>query len=106
MANTTKDRTQLFDGMYFKPGIDTGKKFLEWLESGAELVKTETTMKINTKWIDLGMAPDKLEAQVKKLYGSTFSNLSETQAQDFLAKLTESLKAKQEQAATTIPEGA
>lgn len=106
MASTTKDRTQLFDGQYFKPGTDIGKRLSEWLESGAELVRTETSMKINTKWIELGLDLEKVDAQVRKLYGSTFSNLSETLAQDFLAKLTESLKAKQEQAAATIAEGA
>ena len=32
MASTTKDRTTLFDGKYFVPGIGTGKLLLNWLE--------------------------------------------------------------------------
>lgn len=35
-ASTTKDRTRLFDGAYFKPSADTGKQLIKWLESGAE----------------------------------------------------------------------
>lgn len=33
-ATPTKDRTSLFDGKIFKPGIDTGKTLLKWLEEG------------------------------------------------------------------------
>ncbi len=35
MAYAGKDRTRLFDGMFFKPGIDTGRRLLEWLDTGA-----------------------------------------------------------------------
>jgi hypothetical protein len=36
-ATATKDRTTLFDGHYFVPGIETGKLLLDWLEkSGPE----------------------------------------------------------------------
>ena len=33
-ATPTKDRTSLFDGKIFKPGIETGKTLLKWLEEG------------------------------------------------------------------------
>jgi len=33
-ATPTKDRTSLFDGKIFKPGIETGKTLLKWLEAG------------------------------------------------------------------------
>lgn len=33
-ASTSKDRTGIFDGKYFKPSQDTGKQLLTWLESG------------------------------------------------------------------------
>lgn len=36
VASTSKDRTQLFDGQYFKVSQDTGKTLLAWLNSGAE----------------------------------------------------------------------
>tara|TARA_R110000868_G_scaffold376148_5_gene640953 strand:- start:9063 stop:10004 length:942 start_codon:yes stop_codon:yes gene_type:complete len=36
VASTSKDRTGLFDGQYFKPTIATGKQLLAWLEQGVE----------------------------------------------------------------------
>lgn len=35
-ASSSKDRTGMFDGQYFVPGADTGKKLLDWLEAGVE----------------------------------------------------------------------
>jgi nucleoside-triphosphatase THEP1 len=35
-ATTTKDRTSLLDGTVFRPGIDTGKTLLKWLENGTD----------------------------------------------------------------------
>jgi hypothetical protein len=36
IASTSKDRTRLFDGQYFKITQETGKTLLAWLETGAE----------------------------------------------------------------------
>jgi len=33
-VTATKDRTSLFDGLYFVPSINTGKVLLDWLEQG------------------------------------------------------------------------
>jgi hypothetical protein len=35
-AYVGKDRTRLFDGMIFKPSLDTGRQLLEWLETGSD----------------------------------------------------------------------
>lgn len=35
-ASSTKDRTSMFDGLFFTPDERTGKKLLEWLELGIE----------------------------------------------------------------------
>ena len=35
-AYVGKDRTRLFDGMFFKPGLDTGRQLLAWLETGSD----------------------------------------------------------------------
>lgn len=35
-ASATKDRTGLFDGLFFTLGVDTGKKLLEWLNTGVD----------------------------------------------------------------------
>jgi hypothetical protein len=37
MAFVGKDRTRLFDGMIFKPDVDTGRELLAWLDSGDEI---------------------------------------------------------------------
>lgn len=35
VALATKDRTRLFDGQAFRPGVETGRKLAAWLEQGA-----------------------------------------------------------------------
>jgi hypothetical protein len=54
-ANTTKDRTSLFDGQYFTPSVKTGETIKAWLESGVD-VKAETEYK-----------PNKVESLIQKL---------------------------------------
>lgn len=36
IAQATKDRTSLFDGVYFKPSIETGEKLVKWLDNGVD----------------------------------------------------------------------
>ena len=36
IATASKDRTELFDGKWFKPTIDTGRELLAWLETGTD----------------------------------------------------------------------
>lgn len=40
-ATSSKDRTSLVDGLVFRPGVDTGKAFLAWLETGADVIEPE-----------------------------------------------------------------
>jgi len=35
VASASKDRTRLFDGLFFTPTIDTGKKMMAWIEGAA-----------------------------------------------------------------------
>jgi len=93
-ASTSKDRTGLFDGQYFTPGVETGKKLLEWLETGAEIVRPETLLMIVEKWTQLGFKEEALDMQLNKVYGSTRRNLTEANAQDFISKLNGLLKTK------------
>ena len=37
VATASKDRTSLFDGKVFTPGVDTGKELVAWLETGADM---------------------------------------------------------------------
>lgn len=39
MAFVGKDRTRLFDGTIFKPGVETGQELLGWLDAGVEDIK-------------------------------------------------------------------
>ena len=39
IASASKDRTSLFDGQPFKPQEETGKKMMQWLNSGADFKK-------------------------------------------------------------------
>lgn len=98
-ATSSKDRTGLFEGQYFKITTDTGKQLAEWLENGVEIIKPPTIIAITTKWIELGQNPETLDAQAKKLYGDVLSNMTEPNGQDFILKLTESLKNKEQQPA-------
>ena len=36
VATASKDRTRLFDGKHFTPGIDTGQTLVNWLETGVD----------------------------------------------------------------------
>lgn len=44
VASASKDRTSLFDGQFFKISEGTGKKLLDWLESGSEPPKVDETV--------------------------------------------------------------
>ncbi len=106
IATVSKDRTGIFDGQYFTPSVETGQTLLEWLESGEKLISKDSLVKINTKWIELELQPDLLDAQTNKLYGSALNGISEKQAQEFLITLNEKLKAKKEQTAAAEQKGA
>ncbi|GAB7057390.1 hypothetical protein JCM16163A_41390 [Paenibacillus sp. YK5] len=106
IASASKDRTGLFDGQYFKADTDTGKILLEWLETGAEVVKSDTLEAIKAKWSQLGFKESALDAQLMKSYGTNRRNLTEVNAQDFITKLdgllqTKLMEAESEQAATS-----
>ncbi|MGB9804541.1 ATP-binding protein [Desulfofundulus sp.] len=44
-AVATKDRTSMFDGITFRPSVDTGKKLLAWLKSGTPEKTTQPSGK-------------------------------------------------------------
>jgi hypothetical protein len=49
VASSSKDRTGLFDGRYFKIDKDTGETLLAWLEDGKEAPKVETVTEAQLK---------------------------------------------------------
>jgi hypothetical protein len=50
-AHASKDRTSLFDGEYFIPSPETGKKLLAWLNTGVDAPKPERRPTI-AEWLD------------------------------------------------------
>lgn len=98
-ASASKDRTSMFDGQYFKPGVETGKKLLDWLEMGVETVKIDTLSIIKDKWSELGFSEPALDKQLMKAYGTNQRNLTEVSAQDFITKLDGLLQTKLVEAA-------
>lgn len=99
VASVSKDRTGLFDGQYFIPTVETGKQLAEWLESGEKIITPDMVIKAQTKWVELGLNPDHIDAQARKLYGSPLNNITEKQGNEFLETLAESLKEKKEKEA-------
>jgi hypothetical protein len=64
IASSSKDRTGLFDGQYFKITPDTGKTLLAWLETGAEQPKFADYI----AGIDKALSLDDLKAAYNKAY--------------------------------------
>lgn len=66
MAFAGKDRTRLFDGAIFKPGIDTGEQLLAWLESGEEApAKPAIPAEQKAELVEAINAADSLDALFK-----------------------------------------
>lgn len=92
VASATKDRTSLFDGQYFKPSVETGKKLLEWLETGTdpELIKAQEEAEeagqlatLKAKWETLAGSMDGFDEWYDKQIAGKHTNAS---LNDFLAK--------------------
>lgn len=109
VASATKDRTSLFDGQHFKPSVETGKKLLDWLETGIdpEQQRLEILETVRTKWNACAGHED--VAGFHKWVTETRKRTEDTITTDELrgldAVLTQRLSASQQQAAG-IAEGA
>lgn len=99
IASTSKDRTSLFDGQYFKPSEDTGKKLLEWLETGVdpEQQRKEALEKAQVLWNECAGKED-VEGFAKWIEGrrKTDETITTDELQSLLAILTEKLAKKGE----------
>jgi hypothetical protein len=78
IATSGKDRTQLFDGRYFKPGVKDGELLLGWLETGADTPAPETLRQPDPEPEQPPPKPpaEKTinDAQVKRLYTVASAN--------------------------------
>lgn len=71
VASASKDRTGLFDGQFFKLAPDTGKKLLDWLETGVEPPKMdEATIADYVASIETADSVEALLAAFSKAYRS------------------------------------
>lgn len=95
MATVSKDRTGLFDGLYFTPDVDTGKSLMEWLESGEKLISEDSYHAVIEKWSALELKADLLDGQTRKLFGADLKAITDKQAQEFISQLDEKLKLKE-----------
>lgn len=97
-ASASKDRTGLFDGQAFKPGIETGNKLLEWLETGVdpEQQRLELLASVKKKWNDCAGSDDsagffKWVTETRK---KTEDTVTLTELQQLDALLTDKLSKK------------
>jgi hypothetical protein len=89
VASASKDRTSLFDGQFFKLGIETGKQLSEWLETGTEFATEESISEIHGYWSQLGYKEELLNAQCKKKFGTELIGITEPQALEFIESMKE-----------------
>lgn len=93
IASTSKDRTSLFDGTYFKITKETGEKLLAWLETGAEPTKVTLPEGVIADHMTAIEAAGDLDA-LKKAYTAAYKAAAEVKDQ---AALTKFEKAKDTQ---------
>ena len=96
-VTVSKDRTGLFDGQLFQPSEQTGKLFLDWLNSATESVNTPenpqhldvlTLANFKAEVIKLGVSVEDLENAAAQTYNvKTLSELTKNQATDLYKAL-------------------
>lgn len=79
IASTSKDRTSLFDGEFFTPTTDTGKKLIGWLNSGAEAPEVKTEAQIQEDEFDSLVVELKRTRSTKGLQAWATKNKSRTE---------------------------
>ena len=104
VATSSKDRTGIFDGQFFTPGKDTGKRLLQWLDAGSEAppvpaarpilpepITPEQQRKIFATVAGIGWTPEQAKQEIHKRYGVESSkDMSKKQASeliDYLVRL-------------------
>lgn len=92
VASTSKDRTGLFDGQYFKPTPETGETLLAWLNSGKDAPPPAD----KPDWTAFAAAYKAMgytkEDVVKAAGTSKFDNWTKEEADELLTKLAEMKK--------------
>lgn len=96
IATTSKDRTGLFDGQYFKPSEETGRLLQTWLETGEALpvppppvnpdrITKEQQRKLFATVAAIHWTHDQAKQEIKKRFGLDSSNdLTKVQASELI----------------------
>lgn len=102
IASASKDRTSLFDGQYFKPGEDTGRKLLEWLETGVdpEQQRRKLLEEVRAKWNECAGHEDAegFHKWITETRKKTEEMITENELQSLLGVLIDKLMKKGENA--------
>lgn len=102
IASASKDRTSLFDGQYFKPGEDTGRTLLEWLETGvdADQRRKDLLEEVRAKWNECAGHddPEGFAKWVTETRKKTEETITEAELQSLLGVLIDRLMKKGENA--------
>jgi hypothetical protein len=78
IANSTKDRTSLLDGKYFKITKETGKELSDWLNSGVVIEPVDYSLLLRSSAVSLtslGAAWKKIPNELKPEYESLKNEL-------------------------------
>ena len=96
IATTSKDRTGLFDGQYFKPSEETGRLLREWLETGEalpvpsppvnqDMITKDQQKKLFATVAAIHWTHDQAREEIKKRFGLESSNdLTRAQASELI----------------------
>lgn len=102
IASASKDRTSLFDGQYFKPGEYTGRKLLEWLETGVdpEQQRRKLLEEVRAKWNECAGHEDAegFHKWITETRKKTEETITENELQRLLGVLIDKLMKKGENA--------
>lgn len=96
-ASASKDRTSLFDGKVWRPGVDTGRQLLDWLEIGVDAPKpmrNDQHDKINELRKGLKMNGTVITNYCQQSFGTASPN--EQQADEVIEWLEAALAASSE----------
>lgn len=106
IAHASKDRTSLFDGLYFTPDKSTGEKLKQWGDLGLNAIETNIVLQSNLLGVDVEFAKNELlNKWIKPAYLNSkepitikaFGDIPEKHVSALLQKLPEKLKALVEQ---------
>ena len=89
IATASKDRTGLFDGRYFTPGVETGQELSQWLQGATPETPKSLADQVSEQLFKLGLGSryTEYEAYIQERYGKGLQNLTQDQLKEQLTNL-------------------